>query len=119
MCRLFAIDTKMIPVKHSVCFVHLVGGIFISTGVYQDDTDLVLKAVTSTFHVHELSVGIVKLALAQLAVEAHHLVELVLHLFDVLVTYNNLSRRYTPSYGVSMLHHESPICANICQMHAY
>ena len=82
-------------------------------------TNLVLQAVAATLHVHQLGVGVVELALAQLAVEAHHLVELVLHLFDVLVTYNNLSRRYTPSYGVSMLHHESPICANICQMHAY
>jgi len=48
---------------------------------------LVLEAVATSLHVHDLGVGIVELALAQLAVEADDCSYLVPHLFDVLMAH--------------------------------
>lgn len=48
--------------------------------------DLVLKSMAASLHVHEFGVGVVELAIAELAVETHHFVVFVLHLLNVLVT---------------------------------
>ncbi len=49
-------------------------------------TNLILESVSAALHVHFLCIGIIELALAQLAIEAHSLSLLVLHLFNVFLT---------------------------------
>ena len=48
---------------------------------------LVLEAMSTPLHVHLLGIGVVELALAQLAVEADQLALVVLQLLDVVLSY--------------------------------